>query len=265
MRYYVVSDVHGFYTHLIEALENAGFFEDKEPHKLIVCGDMMDRGNEAVEMQEFMLKLLSEDKLIFIRGNHEDLFVSMLDDLKQSRFGFYFGTSHHVSNGTWSTALQLTGVSDNDATENYEDFINQVKETDFYKKLIPASVDYYETPNYIFVHGWIPCFTEKMPAWYRKGRHYNFNQEWRDVPKENWDAARWFNGMELAEKHHIVEPNKTIVCGHWHASYGHSVIAKKCSEFDEDADFSPYYGNGVIGIDTCTAHTRQVNCLLIED
>ena len=36
MRYYVVSDVHGYYTPLIEALTDKGFFEDKEPRKLIV-------------------------------------------------------------------------------------------------------------------------------------------------------------------------------------------------------------------------------------
>ena len=40
MKYYVVSDVHGFYTPLVSALKEKGFFDDKEPHKLIVCGDL---------------------------------------------------------------------------------------------------------------------------------------------------------------------------------------------------------------------------------
>ena len=265
MKYYVVSDIHGFYSQLVKALTKAGFFDETEPHKLIVCGDMMDRGTEAVKMQEFMLKLLEEDKLIFVRGNHEDLLISMLGDLRKSRFGFYFGTSHHVSNGTWSTALQLTGVKDDDATESYEDFIKKVKATDFYKKLIPASVDYYETPNYIFVHGWIPCFTNKMPDWHTRGRSYAYNPRWRDASKEEWNTARWFNGMQVAEEHHIIEPSKKIVCGHWHASFGHCAYEKKCTEFGESADFTPYYGNGVIAIDGCTAYTNEVNCLVIED
>ena len=39
MRYYVVADTHGFFTEMIDALNEKGFFEDNEPHKLIVCGD----------------------------------------------------------------------------------------------------------------------------------------------------------------------------------------------------------------------------------
>lgn len=58
---------------------------------------------------------------------------------------------------------------------------------------------------------------------------------------------------------------KTIVCGHWHTSYGHSKYEHKGTEFGEDADFSPYYGPGIIAIDACTAFSGKVNCLVIED
>ena len=67
MRYYVVSDVHSYFTPMQRALERKGFFDDTEPHKLILCGDMMDRGNEVVETQNFMLNLLEKGDLIFIR------------------------------------------------------------------------------------------------------------------------------------------------------------------------------------------------------
>jgi len=40
MKYYVTADVHGFFSELKDALDEAGFFEDKEPHKLIICGDI---------------------------------------------------------------------------------------------------------------------------------------------------------------------------------------------------------------------------------
>ena len=39
----------------------------------------------------------------------------------------------------------------------------------------------------------------------------------------------------------------------------------KGSEFGDDADFTPYYGPGVIAIDACTAHSGMVNCLVIDD
>lgn len=50
MKYYVTSDIHGFYTRFHEKLEQAGYFTDPEPHKLLILGDLFDRGREAREM-----------------------------------------------------------------------------------------------------------------------------------------------------------------------------------------------------------------------
>lgn len=66
MRYYVVADVHGFYSELQAALTEKGFYEDKEPHKLVVCGDLLDRGGEALKVQEFILELLKKGKVILL-------------------------------------------------------------------------------------------------------------------------------------------------------------------------------------------------------
>ena len=60
MRYYVTADVHGFFSELRAALDEAGFFEDKEPHKLIICGDIYDRGSEALQLQAFLLDLMEQ-------------------------------------------------------------------------------------------------------------------------------------------------------------------------------------------------------------
>ena len=70
------------------------------------------------------------------------------------------------------------------------------------------------------------------------------------------------NGIDAAQ---TADENKTIVCGHWHTSYGHSKYEHKGTEFGEDADFSPYYGPGIIAIDACTAFSGKSNCLVIED
>ena len=43
MKYFVVSDVHGFYTELKVALDKNGFDINDNNHKLIICGDLMDR------------------------------------------------------------------------------------------------------------------------------------------------------------------------------------------------------------------------------
>ncbi len=60
--------------------------------------------------------------------------------------------------------------------------------------------------------------------------------------------------------------NREIVFGKLEAcSDGHSKYEHKGTEFGEDADFSPYYGPGIIAIDACTAFSGKVNCLVIED
>ena len=58
---------------------------------------------------------------------------------------------------------------------------------------------------------------------------------------------------------------RPLFADHWHTSYGHSKYEHKGTEFGEDADFSPYYGPGIIAIDACTAFSGKGNCLVIED
>jgi serine/threonine protein phosphatase 1 len=261
VKLYVVADVHGYYSALIEALTKQGWFEDEGPKKLVVCGDMMDRGNEAVKMQEFMMDLLNKNQLIFIRGNHEDLMLAMLDDIIENIEPFADYRSYHIRNGTLSTANQLVNFTYPEFIRRYRDFVFKVKQSDFVKKLMPASINYFETKNYVFVHGWIPCKIEKTYGL----RTYRFRPDWRCASDEDWAEARWINGMEAGYFFDCIEDNKTIVCGHWHTSYGHSKIHKQCSEFGIDAIFSPFEEKGILAMDGCTAHTGMVNCIVIED
>ena len=71
MKYYVTSDIHGFYTPLRDTLTRAGYFEDMEPHKLVIAGDLFDRGGEAAALLDFILGLLKKDEAILVRGNQD--------------------------------------------------------------------------------------------------------------------------------------------------------------------------------------------------
>ena len=51
----MTADVHGYFNELKEALTEQGFFKDQDPHKLIICGDLYDRGTEALQIQAFIL------------------------------------------------------------------------------------------------------------------------------------------------------------------------------------------------------------------
>ena len=261
MKYYVVADPHGYFSELKEALTEKGFFEDKKPHKLVICGDLLDRGSEALKMQTFVLDLLKGDEAILIRGNHEDLLVDLVENAEKWMTSNVM-TTHHWSNGTVDSVLQLTGKDLTSSILYPEGFALKAKNTPFYKTILPAMRDYYETKKYIFVHGWIPCGV--LGYGISLTDIYFYEGDWRNQSEEKWNKARWFNGMAAASKN-VIEPGKTIVCGHWHCSFGHSALEGNCQEFGSDADFSPYYGNGIIALDACTAYSGKINCIILED
>lgn len=257
MRYYVTADVHGFFSELKAALDEAGFFEDKEPHKLIICGDIYDRGSEAPQLQEFLLDLMARDEVILIRGNHEDLAEQLLNRWH----GKSYLDSHHNSNGTVGTVCQLTQSTIIDIFD-YPDRVGRAfLQNPYIQTIIPATVDYFETEHYIFVHGWIPCSSEHLGTNRAK---YVLRENWRQADEYAWNRARWVNGMEAAH-YGAIEPGKTIVCGHWHTSFGHSKYEGDGGEFEANSNFSPYYGEGIIALDACTNWSGIVNCIVIED
>ena len=137
----------------------------------------------------------------------------------------------------------------------------RMENTPFFKKILPSMVNYFETEHYIFVHGWIAC---NATGYGGTASSFNYNPEWRKADYIDWDFARWYNGMEAARQG-VIEPNKTIVCGHWHCSYGHAKIEGKGEERGANADYSPYYGKGIIALDACTILSKKVNCIVIED
>lgn len=252
MKYYVVSDIHSFYTKMISALDENGFFEDTSPHTLVVCGDMMDRGSEAVKMQEFMMEQFRKGDLIFVRGNHEDLIMDLIKNFHKYSDIINSPYCHHASNGTVDTACQLANCSVYDLEYN----LKTLESTPFIKELIPNSVNCFETEHYIFVHGWIPVKQDKTLSY---SMNYSFDPDWR---KGDWEKARWLNGIDMAMKKEIIVPDKTIVCGHWHCSYGNYYYGNAETEF---SDFTPFVSNGIIAIDACTAYSGKVNCIVLED
>lgn len=84
-RVWVVGDLHGCHTNLMNRLDAVGFEADKD--LLISVGDLIDRGSENVEC----LELISMPWFRAVRGNHEQM---MLDGLSE-----HGNVSHWMSNG----------------------------------------------------------------------------------------------------------------------------------------------------------------------
>ena len=248
MKYYVLSDVHGFYTLLHRTLQKSGYFDDREEKKLLLLGDLFDRGEEALAMQEYLLELMERGEAILVRGNHEDLFQDLVT-VDRGR-----PLRHHVQNGTYDTLEQLTGLSGYGWNANRQ-LAAAGRETPLFTRIIPSMLDYYETRSYIFTHGWIPCQN------YYGGLAYD--PDWRAASASAWREARWTNPMEAVR---TARPEgKTVVCGHFHCSYGHAKFENKGTEFGPDADFSPYIAPGIIAVDACTAYSKRMNCIVLRD
>lgn len=236
-KFFVMSDIHGFYNKMIEALDNAGFDKDNPDHWVVTCGDHFDRGGQALQVMKYLDSL---PRKILVRGNHEQL----LEYLCERGFPY----SYDKSNGTFSTVCQL-GLIYSNGEIDYDYVLARVKP--FFKQM----VNYFETKNHIFVHSWIPVDNEN-------GVLYRFKEDWREASDDEWDNSRWGNPYDMAAKGLL--PDKTVVFGHWHCSTGWAE-AEGRSEFGEDAKFDPYYGDGFISIDACTAYSGKVNVVVIED
>lgn len=250
MKYFVCSDIHGHFNEWMDALANAGYHPNDINHKIIICGDLFDRGRQPQEVIDYILN--NEDKIIIVKGNHEDL-TEMI--IKNNGF-----CAHDYLNGAAQTFDDLAKDKlwiEHDVTTQ------QVAEESRLTEVLSRCYNYYETENYIFVHGWIPLITEQdMPMHHQRGRTYQFMSDWRNASEKDWQLARWRNGMEMAHMG-FIEKNKTIVCGHWHTGFGHfNYHNEGKTEFD---NFDIYKDKGIIALDACTAYSHKINILVVEE
>lgn len=252
MIFYIFSDCHGFYDELINALDEAGFDKNNPEHFLIGAGDFIDRGSKPIEVIDYLMNL---ERFIGIRGNHEILMEELLCR--------GYPKSHDWSNGTMQSVIDLAP----DAKVREEAFsIADKKLKPFYDKL----VNYVELKNYVITHGFIPVNCKGgLPQYYynsyrMKKNIFSKRDDWRNASQFDWNEATWLNGMAVAMNG--VEIEKCIIVGHYHTSWGHAIQDKTFNEFGKDADFSPfYYKDKLIAIDGCTAHSRKVNVVVLED
>ena len=249
-KYFITSDVHGFFNELMVALNSKEFDVNNSDHKLIILGDIFDRGPDNKKVYEFVKSL--GDRFIYVRGNHEDLLGECVREIVSGREV----SEHHWHNRTVDTIAEFTQMN----TNVFRGFVRweSVNQTtwEVMKPILDwideKSVDCYELDDNVFVHGWIPS---------------SFRENWT---KENWQRARWYNGMEMWENGFCLE-NKIIWCGHWCCSYGWSRIRQKYKEFptknrkEWEKSFQPFVDDGIIALDSCVSYSGFLNCVVYDE
>ena len=255
---FIFGDAHSFYNELQEALRKNGYEKDNNDHILVSLGDLCDRGPDSVKILKFMNQI-PDDRKICIIGNHELLMEDMV-----SRG---FALAHDIYNGTVKTVEQLTGI-----TGHAETAVIDMQQNYLWKRYKKNWIPYAEIGDMIFVHGWIPC--EQL----RQYDVYEYSPNWRDANMRDWSKATWYNGMK-AWSDGVKEDGKTIFCGHWHTSWGHSMLHNYGVEFvganetvttlDDGttwpfACFDPFVDDGIVAVDACTVASHQVNVVVRE-
>ena len=244
---YCISDIHGFYTEMRKALDEAGFDPNNEDHWLIVCGDVFDRGDQPAEVMRYLRNL---PRKVLIKGNHE----SLVEECGARGDA----CSHDYSNGTYGTICELGGAGEGRSFDECCIIAEQRV-----KPFFNMFVDYFETKNHIFVHSFVPLkCDDNLPMYYIRNRKFKVDPDWRNAHHSAWEQARWGNPYELAEQGLL--PDKTLVFGHFHTSWPRHKYEGQ-PEWGEGADFNTYYGDGYIALDGCTAYSGKVNVLVLED
>lgn len=236
---FCVSDIHGFFDEMKSALDAAGFDPKNENHWLIVCGDCFDRGLQTWNVFNYLNEL---PRKIIIRGNHEDLLLECVER--------GYPLSHDVTNGTAQTVMDF-----GDSNEFKRSCKMCGKVVGEFIKNMPY---YFETEKYVFVHGWLPPMLDEF------GRTIcTVHPQWYHATDAEWAKGAWRNGMAMYFKKEVID--KTVVCGHWHTSYGHFTAGHCKEEYGEDAIFEPFIAEGIIAIDGCIARTKKCNVVVLED
>ena len=264
MKYFCVTDVHSFFNEMIDALHSNGFDESNPNHTLIICGDIFDRGTQSRQMFDYLSHL---ERFIFVRGNHEDLLQECINDLSTENFSTL--QYYHFQNRTINTLADLIGMTIYDLV--FPEVVTMAchegrKVLDWIDK---KSINYFEVGDFIFVHGWIPIIEIRQNKMSGLATDCYFNPNWREATNDEWARARWLNGMEMWYNN-FVEKGKTIVCGHWHTSFGNGTIAQGGPEFPRKGEevnkdlFRPFIRKNIIALDGCIPLTKMVNCLVVE-
>lgn len=291
-KYFCTSDIHSYYTPLKIALDESGFDINNKDHILVVLGDCLDRGSETLEVYNF-IKSIPQDRRILIRGNHELLYLELLEKDEPSRYDF--------SNGTVRTFCTIAGAQEfsiydlvcDDGSFGYpagtyhrlwRQIVKKVKQHEI-TKFIKSNEwkTYFELNNYIFVHSFIPLRIKDIPEtkWIRGCKIATFNADpddiepvpsWRSkATKKQWYDATWGCPFKLYEAglfNRELKRGKTLVVGHWHTSDAFEFFNVAAENIDDCPIFiGKDYNCGadnLVCIDACTAYTDRTNIFIVE-
>lgn len=284
-KYFIASDIHSFFNEFKSALSLAGYNKKNKEHILILNGDLFDRGEQTIRLFKF-LRNIPKSRLILVKGNHEELFDSLLEKDYPDDYDFSNGTVKtfcHIANidndsdidieyelryaYTYSVGM-YGGWDDGDkrVTSYGQELWNKIKkavsESPLYAWMKKANWhDWYELNNkFIITHSFIPLTNlDGLPGYYTRNRRFEYRASWRkDATQEELSDAKWGCPWQLYNKGYFAEEEakgKILVCGHWHVS---DFYENLCNDYEGSPKTNIFKLKGIIGIDCGVFRSRSL-------
>lgn len=174
---YIISDIHGEYDLFIKLLNKINFTKND---KMIICGDIFDKGNQSIKLLKYIKK---QENMIFLIGNHEYEFLKYYDKImKELEEGF---DSRQV-------LCQINEYFDNETDKlSWEDLY-----------WLEECAYFYETEDYICVHAGV-----------------KLNNKSEVISLEDTEINFLIYDRKLKEEGLIINNSKCVFYGHTPTSY----------------------------------------------
>ncbi len=115
----IIGDIHGMYRDFIILVNK--IIKKYSIDKIILIGDLIDRGPKSKEVIEFALDLSNSYKLIFLLGNHEDMMIDYIFEQNRYDRNLWF------ENGGYSTVKSFSETLYNNVYFNWENISEELK------------------------------------------------------------------------------------------------------------------------------------------
>jgi len=240
---FVFSDTHGDFSALLTALDKAGFDPANEEHILICLGDSYDRGNENVQVYQFLLEYHDKGRLILLMGNHDEFLLAFLA-------GESDGIFDCIKNGMAWTLEEFANISVFPVIKFNPDIIRErfIERHPRFVELMSSGIYTLSMGKYIFTHG---------------GYSMDYNVfKW--LPNV-WSDSEVF--IQAFPKSKEYEPDKVYVFGHWHTYRLRIAVGE--AKFNKDSmlikEHTTFKYKNFIGLDGCTNTSGLVNVLILKE
>lgn len=132
---FAIGDIHGCLDKLQALMEKVDIDADRDT--LVFTGDYIDRGPNSFEVVEYLINLQNRfRKIIFLKGNHEDLFEKYLSGTLPNNIVYFQDGGRQTMESYLKKNLKNSTCP------------IPHKHLDFFKSLLYS----YQTDDYIFVH-----------------------------------------------------------------------------------------------------------------